>query len=126
MRSQCIFSQDFIVGASNRFQLLATPMRLRILRSLEGGEKTVGQLAEALNGKQPNVSKQLKILADAAVLGRRFEGTSVHYFLLDPGILILIDAFFDSSLRNLKAKAESMGFRVAASSTSSRKQYLGT
>lgn len=95
-------------------RLLATPMRLRILRLLGSGEKTVGQVAEALNAKQPNISKHLKILADAAVLGRKSEGTSVHYSLLDPGILILIDAVIDSSARKLRAKAGRLGFRVAA------------
>lgn len=114
MMSQCTFSGDFIEEASNRLRLLATPMRLRILRLLGSGEKTVGQVAEALNAKQPNISKHLKILADAAVLGRKSEGTSVHYSLLDPGILILIDAVINSSARKLRAKAGRLGFRVAA------------
>jgi DNA-binding transcriptional ArsR family regulator len=113
--SDCIVSMEFIDVASHRFRLLAAPMRLRILRSLKGGEKTVGQMAAALNAKQPNISKHLKVLTDAAILGKRSEGSIVHYSIADAGILSLVDSVFDFSIRRLKVKAEKLGLRVAAS-----------
>ncbi|MGB7624906.1 MAG: metalloregulator ArsR/SmtB family transcription factor [Terriglobia bacterium] len=113
--SDCTFSMEFIDVASHRFRLLAAPMRLKILRSLKGGEKTVGQMAAALNAKQPNISKHLKVLTDAAILGKRSEGRSVHYSIADTGIQELIDRVLDSSVRTMKAQAKKLGLRVSVS-----------
>ena len=41
---------------ASRFRALAEPMRLRLLNTLMQGERTVGQLVEAMNSSQANVS----------------------------------------------------------------------
>lgn len=69
--------------------MLGEPQRLRILQVLEEGEKTVGEIVEALEGNQPNISKHLQALNDAGLVARRREGTTVFYSIADPMVLKL-------------------------------------
>jgi ubiquinone/menaquinone biosynthesis C-methylase UbiE len=59
------------------FQALADPTRLRLLALLKEMELSVGELAQVLGQSQPRVSRHLKILADAGLIGRRKEGSWV-------------------------------------------------
>jgi DNA-binding transcriptional ArsR family regulator len=65
------------------FRLLAEPTRLAILQELKSGPKTVGALVENLGLSQANVSKQLKIMFDGGVLGRKKDGVTVWYSIND-------------------------------------------
>ena len=69
-----------------RFKVMAEPLRLRILQELEGGEMSVGDITEAVESTQPNVSKHLKMLQDAGLLGRRQEGNTVYYSIADASV----------------------------------------
>ena len=79
-----------------RFRILGEPLRIRIIQELEGGEKTVNQLVEAVGSTQPNVSKHLRLMQEARIVGRRQEGTSVYCFVSDPSVLRLCDAVCSS------------------------------
>ncbi len=74
---------------ARRFRMLGDPFRLKILQLLETGERGVGELANELDGKQPNVSKHLRMLLDAGLVDRRREGASVYYSIADPMIFKL-------------------------------------
>src|SRR5438045_9407762 len=84
---------------ADRLQALADPTRLRVLALLRIMELSVGELAQVLGQSQPRVSRHLKILADAAVLERRKEGSWVFLTLTDPArvepMFALIDAWAD-------------------------------
>lgn len=67
-----------------KFQMLADPTRLAILRALMKGEKSVGQVVAETGRGQANVSKHLKHLADSSLVSRRKEGLQVYYRLDDP------------------------------------------
>ncbi len=83
-----ILSNDDLIGfAASRFRLLAEPMRLRILLFLEQGERSAGDVARAVEGGQPNVSRHLQALHAGHVLGRRRDGNTVYYSIADPSIL---------------------------------------
>lgn len=82
---------------ARRFRLLGDLSRLRILQSLESGEKTVGAVTEQVAGNQPNVSKHLQALTDAGILDRRREGNSVLYSIADPVIFKLCDLVCSST-----------------------------
>jgi DNA-binding transcriptional ArsR family regulator len=84
---------DMIAG---RFRILGEPLRIRIIQELEGGEKTVTQLVDAVGSTQPNVSKHLRLMQEAGIVGRRQEGTSVYCFVSDPSVLRLCDAVCSS------------------------------
>jgi DNA-binding transcriptional ArsR family regulator len=86
-----------------RFRVLSDPLRLRILHELQGGERNVGELVEALAAGQPSVSKHLKVLYEAGLLSRRQEGTAVFYEILDPEIFKLCElvcSSIESRVRN--------------------------
>ena len=76
---------------ASRFRTLGEPLRLRILQQLEHGEMTVGELVEAVDGNQPNISKHLSMLHDAGLVGRRREGNSILYGICDPMVFKLCE-----------------------------------
>ena len=76
---------------AERFRVLGEPMRLRLLDALRNGERSVGELVERTGASQANVSKHLSLLHAAGLVGRRRNGTTVHYALTDPSIFQLCD-----------------------------------
>ena len=75
---------EFLDLMAEKFRMLADPTRLAILRSLMTGERNVSQVVEETGRNQANVSKHLKMLADAGLVARRKEGLQVFYTLTDP------------------------------------------
>jgi DNA-binding transcriptional ArsR family regulator len=53
------------------FELVAEPTRRRILDILRDGERSVGELVERLTLSQPGVSKHLRVLREAGLVGVR-------------------------------------------------------
>ncbi len=88
---------------ARRFRAVGEPMRIRLLDRLRDGEATVGDLSEALDASQQNVSKHLAVLADAGILGRRKDGTHVYYRIVDEGVLHLCEDVCGSLQQQLKA-----------------------
>lgn len=82
---------EALASVARRFQMLGEPYRLRLLQSLEFGERTVGELVEALDGNQPNISKHLQMLHGAGLVNRRREGTSIYYTIADPMIITICE-----------------------------------
>ncbi|WP_040790732.1 ArsR/SmtB family transcription factor [Nocardia paucivorans] len=74
------------------FEVLADPTRRRLLDLLRDGERTVGELVEALGTAQPTVSKHLKTLNAAALVRVRVDGPRRHYSLT-PARLREVDAW---------------------------------
>jgi DNA-binding transcriptional ArsR family regulator len=64
---------------------LAAPERLRILRFLSGGPKSVTEIAEAMGTVLVNISHHLNVLHAADFLRRRKQGRFVYYSLR-PGV----------------------------------------
>jgi DNA-binding transcriptional ArsR family regulator len=89
------FSEAVLIQVAAYFQVLAEPMRLKILNVLRSSDRTVGQVVEALEGNQANVSKHLRILLDAGIVSRRTEGTSAIYSITDPAIFDLCEIVCD-------------------------------
>ncbi|MDE3024014.1 MAG: winged helix-turn-helix transcriptional regulator [Acidobacteriota bacterium] len=93
---------DLVELIARRFRAIAEPMRIRLLDHLRDGEATVGELSEAIDASQQNVSKHLAVLADAGVLGRRKDGNHVYYRIVDEGVLSLCEGVCGSLRRQLK------------------------
>jgi len=74
----------FLDLMAEKFRMLADPTRLAILRTLMQGERNVTQVVEETGRNQANVSKHLKMLADAGLVARRKEGLQVFYRVEDP------------------------------------------
>jgi DNA-binding transcriptional ArsR family regulator len=91
---------------ANRFKILSEPIRLRILHTLQDGEKSVSQLTNAVETSQPNVSKHLKLLQDEGVVKRQQQGNTVYYSIADDSIFLLCETVCGSLESKFKAKAE--------------------
>jgi DNA-binding transcriptional ArsR family regulator len=63
------------------YAALAEPHRRQILDLLRGGERSVGDLVERLELSQPGVSKHLKVLREAGLVGSRRAGKQRLYAL---------------------------------------------
>lgn len=66
---------------ADQLKSLAEPNRLRIIGVLRGGEKTVGQLADALGSEAVVVSHHLQVLYNARFVQRKKQGRFVCYSL---------------------------------------------
>ncbi len=97
---------------ATRFRSLGEPMRVKILRLLEAGEMSVGQLVGRLQSSQANISKHLKVLVNAGILSRRVQATSAYYSISDPVILKVCDTICSGLEERLKAQAEGFGYRL--------------
>jgi len=73
------------------FKALAHPVRIRILETLRGHERSVQELQAALALDQPAVSSQIAVLRRKNIVGARKEGTTVRYALRDPLVGELLD-----------------------------------
>lgn len=97
---------DLAELVARRFRLLAEPTRIRLLDRLRDGEATVSELADTLDTSQQNVSKQLTVLAEAGLLGRRKEGNRVHYRIVDESVFALCEQVCGAIQQQLRALNE--------------------
>lgn len=82
---------ELLALVAERFKALAEPARLQILNALRGGEMTVGELVDATELGQANVSKHLQLLYSLGFVSRRKEGLFVHYALADKSVFQLCE-----------------------------------
>jgi DNA-binding transcriptional ArsR family regulator len=81
--------------ASDFLKALAHESRLMILCILAEGEKSVGELEDILELRQPTVSQQLaRLRADGLVTTRR-NGKTVYYSLASDEARVVIGAIYD-------------------------------
>lgn len=71
--------QPVFESAAELFGLLASPMRLRILRVLCEAEQSVGGIVDETGAAQSNVSQHLALLYRHRVVTRRREGNQIYY-----------------------------------------------
>jgi DNA-binding transcriptional ArsR family regulator len=91
---------------AERFKALSEPARLRILRELRGGERSVSELIDATGLNQANVSKHLQVLHAHYFVARRKEGLFVYYRLADEDVFRLCDLVCDRMERELEVSRE--------------------
>jgi ArsR family transcriptional regulator len=94
-----MLTMDALVLVADRFKVLSEPLRLMILQVLQDGELSVTEVTKAIGTSQPNASKHLKVLQDAGMIGRRQQGNTVYYRIVDDTIFALCDLVC-SSLRD--------------------------
>ena len=98
-------SNEALELIANRFKILSEPLRLRILQTLQNGEKSVSELTEEVETSQPNASKHLKILQDAGIVKRQPQGNTVYYSIADESIFTLCETVCSSLETRLKNQA---------------------
>jgi ArsR family transcriptional regulator len=78
---------------SERFKAISDPTRLKILYLLQDGELCACEIIAALEKPQSTISHHLNILKNAEFIEGRKEGVWIHYKLVDPKIMNLIEHF---------------------------------
>jgi ArsR family transcriptional regulator len=96
---------------AGRFRALGDPSRLRILRQLMGGERSVQELLEDTGLTQTNLSRHLGVLRREAIVERRAEGNRALYRICDPTMVEVCDLVCGSLADRLAADLE--GFEGA-------------
>ncbi len=96
---------ETVASVAAVFAALGEPSRLAIVQQLRRGPLCVSELVARLEARQANVSKQLGVLYEAGLLGRRREGAQVRYFIADPLVLELCDAVCGTLVRGSGRRA---------------------
>ncbi len=74
------------------FKILANDTRLLILHALiRDGELRVSELADQVGMSPQAVSNQLQLLVLRGILGSRREGLNMHYRIVDPCVIALLN-----------------------------------
>ena len=81
---------------------LSDPKRLRIIRELRRGEKSVGEITKILGLKQSNTSQHLAILRKIGMIYPRKEGSTVYYKVTNPTIVKACDLVHDFIAKQLR------------------------
>lgn len=66
---------------ADAFNAIAEPQRRAILTLLIGGERSVNEIAAALDMKQPQTSKHLRVLSEVDLVRVRKDGKQRYYSL---------------------------------------------
>jgi DNA-binding transcriptional ArsR family regulator len=95
---------------STVFEVLSEPRRRRILDLVRDGERSVGELVDALSMSQPAVSKHLRVLREAGLVEARVDEQR-RLYRLRPEPLRELDAWlapyrwaWDASLDRLETR----------------------
>jgi len=81
----------FLEFMAEKFKMLGDTSRLRILKSLMSREMNVTEIVEDTELSQANVSKHLRLLANAGLVQRRKSGLNAYYTVKDPVVERICD-----------------------------------
>jgi DNA-binding transcriptional ArsR family regulator len=95
-----VVSTDDAQRLARHFQLLADPVRLRMVYALsEVEELCVGDLAAVVGASESGTSHQLRQLRLAGLVRTRKQGRVVYYRVADAHVRMLLDVAVDHYLR---------------------------
>jgi DNA-binding transcriptional ArsR family regulator len=97
---------DLVELIAGRFRVLADPTRIRLLDQLRQGEASVQELTETIGSTQQNVSKHLRVLLQAGIVGRRKRGNYAYYSVTDEGVFALCEDVCGSLAEQVEALRE--------------------
>jgi DNA-binding transcriptional ArsR family regulator len=97
-----------LVQVANYFKVLSELSRLQVLCVLKAGRKNVSEIMEETGLGQANVSKHLKILAQAGIVTRQPQGISVYYAITDPLIFDLCELVCQSLETRLQEQSQQL------------------
>lgn len=80
---------------SNVFKALADPTRREILKMLDSGDKTAGEIADAFTMSKPSISKHLDILREAELVSSEKQGQFVVYSINTTVLQNVLGSFLD-------------------------------
>lgn len=101
-------SPEILKLVADFFKVLSESSRLQIVCSLKGGKKNVSEIIEATGLGQANVSKHLKILAQAGIVSREQQGVCVYYQIANAFVFQLCELVYTSLAAQLQQQSEKM------------------
>lgn len=84
------------------FKVLSEVSRLQIVCCLKSGAKNVTQIIDETGLGQANVSKHLKLLAQAGIVTRTQQGVSVYYEIANPFLFELCELVCNSLMAQIQ------------------------
>jgi DNA-binding transcriptional ArsR family regulator len=96
-----------MANAHSAFSALSDPTRRQVLQRLQGGGRSVGEIAQDLPVSRPAVSQHLKVLKEAGLVADRAEGTRRVYHIDPKGLAAMrawLDQFWDVALEAYAAE----------------------
>ena len=85
---------------------MAHPIRLALMNALRDGERSVGDLAEAVDVRQPLVSQHLAALRNQGLLRYRRSGNEVFYRIAYPKMIQACDLLREVLFEHLRSQEE--------------------
>ncbi|NTF16422.1 ArsR/SmtB family transcription factor [Agrobacterium tumefaciens] len=79
------------VGAAEFMRLFSTPSRLMLLWHIAQQERSVGEIQDDLDFKQPALSQQLAELRQAGVVRTRRASRQIYYSIADNRVGVVMD-----------------------------------
>src|ERR1700689_2483768 len=70
------------------FKALADPTRRQILKDLQGGELTAGEIASRFTISAPSVSRHLGVLRNAGLINERRNENRIFYSLVEERLVL--------------------------------------
>ena len=87
--------KELATHAADVLKAVAHPLRLQIVEVLQDGERSVGEIMDALGEKQAITSQQLNLMKDRGVLASRREGAKVFYRIQNPNVIRVLNCVYD-------------------------------
>lgn len=81
---------------------LSSPVRLKILNSLRGGEKPVEKLRDELGLNKANLSQHLAVLRQRKIVVTRRAGRNIYYRIANPKMIKACDLLREVLLEQLR------------------------
>lgn len=81
---------DTDIVTADLFQVLASPIRLGVLRLLLDGERSVGDLIGQLGIAQSRLSNHLACLRTCGLVRTRRQGNFIYYAIADPRVVEIV------------------------------------
>lgn len=78
------------IVTADLFQVLASPIRLGVLRLLLDGERSVGDLIGEMGIAQPRLSNHLACLRNCGLVRTRRQGNFIYYAIADPRVVEIV------------------------------------
>lgn len=87
--------KELAMHAAEVLKAVAHPLRLQIVEVLAEGERSVGEIMDALGEKQAITSQQLNLMKDRGVLASRRDGARVYYRIHNPNVIRVLNCVYD-------------------------------
>jgi DNA-binding transcriptional ArsR family regulator len=96
--------KELATHAAEVLKAVAHPLRLQIVDVLQDGERSVGEIMDAVHEKQAITSQQLNLMKDKGVLASRRDGAKVFYRIQNPNVIRVLDCVYDHCEPKKKAR----------------------